>query len=187
MIVDFNLDNWPIVYFKLNNNEINETSFDEYKRYYLNLLIKCKNNNEKMVLICNLNNSTNMPLSWVMKQAQFNKEIQKHNKDYVKTVCIMCKEKSFKNILNLYFSVSKPAAPYKLCRSYEKVNKYLLEKFNITFDSRIYGDELFQETTEEENCEEENNDIEYIESQKTTVHEEFLDSEATEAQMMNII
>ena len=55
MIADFNLENWPIVYLKLNNNDINENSFEEYKKYYLGLLIRCKNNNEKMVLICNLN------------------------------------------------------------------------------------------------------------------------------------
>ena len=91
-----------------------------------------------MVLICNLNNTGNVPLNYIMKQAQFNKEIYKFNKEYLRGVCILCSDKNFKNILNLYFSVSKPAAPFKLCRSFSKVNKYLDEKFNIKFDSHVF-------------------------------------------------
>ena len=137
MIADFNLENWPIVYLKLNNNEINKESFEEYKKYYLGLLIRCKNNNEKMVLICNLNTTRIMPPEYIMKQSYFNREIYKFNKDYVKTVCILCNDKNLKNILNLYFSVNKPAAPYKLCISFDKINKYLNQNFKINFDSNI--------------------------------------------------
>ena len=138
MIGDFNLEFWPIVYLKLNDKEINENSFEEYKKYYLSLLLKCKKNNEKMVLICNLNSGRMLPLDYVMKQAQFNKEIQKFNKDYIETVCILCKEKSFKNVLNLYFTVAKPTNPYKFSRSFEKINLYLKDKFNIDFDLSIF-------------------------------------------------
>jgi hypothetical protein len=35
MIADFNSDHWPIVYVKFNNNELNDESFEEYKKYYL--------------------------------------------------------------------------------------------------------------------------------------------------------
>lgn len=153
MIANFNLNNWPIVYFKLSGDAICEDSFEEYKKYYLNLLIKSKNENVKIILICNLNNSGNLPLNYVMKQAQFNKEIYKFNKEYVKCVCILCKDRSFKNILNLYFTVSKPAAPYKLCRSFSKINKYLNEKFAVTFDTNIF-DENFNNDIEEEEEEE---------------------------------
>jgi len=158
MIGDFNLEFWPIVYLKLNDKEINENSFEEYKKYYLNLLLKCKKNNEKMVLICNLNSGRMLPLDYVMKQAQFNKEIHKFNKDYIKTVCILCKEKSFKNVLNLYFTVAKPANPYKLSRSFEKINLYLKEKFDISFDVSIYenGNESIDISEEEDTINEEN-------------------------------
>ena len=137
MISNFNLDYWPIVYFKSSGNEINDEIFEEYKKYYLNLLIRCKNNNEKMVLICNLNKLTIYPIEFIMKQAEFTKQIYKFNKEYVRCVCILCKDKNFKNILNLFFTFVKPASPYKLCRSYEKVNKYLFENFNIIFDTNI--------------------------------------------------
>ena len=78
-----------------------------------------------------------MPPEYIMKQSYFNREIYKFNKDYVKTVCILCNDKNLKNILNLYFSVNKPAAPYKLCRSFDKINKYLNQNFKINFDSNI--------------------------------------------------
>lgn len=155
MIANFNLDKWPIVYFKLSGNAISENSFEEYKKYYLNLLIKCKNENTKMILICNLNNSGDLPLNYVMKQANFNKEIYKFNKEYIRCVCILCNNKNFKNILNLYFTVSRPAAPYKLCRSFGKINKYLSEKFDINFDSNVFDDmhEIVElEEEEEEKC-----------------------------------
>jgi hypothetical protein len=73
-----------------------------------------------------------------MKHANFNKEIYKFNKEYVSAVCILCNNSSLKNILNLYFTVSKPASPYKIFKTYDKANKYLLESFNINFDITIY-------------------------------------------------
>jgi hypothetical protein len=154
MFADYNLEHWPVVYFKLNDNEITDESFEEYKKFYLTLLLRCKKNNEKMVIICNLNRNGDLPLTWVIKHSQFNKEVYKHNKDFVKAVCIMCKDKNFKNILNLYFTVAKPAAPYKLCRSFFKVNKYLTEKFNMTFDSNIYQDNPFDNQIDDDDSDE---------------------------------
>jgi hypothetical protein len=139
---NFNLEHWPIVYFKSGGAPINDESFEEYKKYYLNLLIKCKRNNEKMVLISDLNNSKEFQLNYVIKQAQFNKEIFKFNKEYVICVCILCNNSNFlnlKNILNLYFTMIKPAAPFKLCKSFDKINKYLI-KNNINFDSNIFNE-----------------------------------------------
>ena len=169
MFINFNLENWPIVYFKSTDETINDESFNEYKKYYLNLLIKCKRNNEKIVIICDLLNkniSDSIPIKYILKQAQFNKEIYKFNKEYVKCICIICKNSNFKNILNVYFSLSKPAMPFKLCRTYEKSNIYLKEKFDIIFDTNIYNKENkiendieFEE--ESENIEE-TNYIKYI-------------------------
>ena len=147
---NFNVDRWPIVYLKaISGNSITDDSFESYKKMYLELLVKAKKNNEKMILICNLNTSGNLPLKYIMKQAQFNKEIYKFNKEYVKCVCILCKDKSFKNILNLYFSVAKPAAPYKLCRSIEKANKFLLDSFKINFDVNVFEKDVKEDMIEE--------------------------------------
>lgn len=155
MVAEFNLDNWPMAYVKFTNCEMTDEIFDEYKRNYLNMLIRCKNNKEKIILICDLDHTQNMPLNYLMKQTQFNKEVEKFNKEYVRCVCIMCKNKGFKNMLNLYFSVSKPASPFKIFRSTEKANKYINDKFNIKFDiNKLYDkkdtDEDLQEEEEEE-------------------------------------
>jgi hypothetical protein len=158
MSADYNLDNWPIVYFKLSSNQINDETFEEYKKSYLSLLLRCKNNNDKVILICDLNKSAKLPLNYMMKQAQFTKEINKFNKEYIKAVCILCDDKNFKNILSLYFTFCKPASPYKLCRSFDKINKYLIEKHNINFDSNIYDE---QRLTNNDVIEEEEENIEY--------------------------
>ena len=146
---NFNLDYWPIVYFKSFGNDVDDESFDEYKKYYLSLLIKCKNNNEKMILVCNLNKITSYPMEFIYKQVEFSKQIFKFNQEYLKCVCILCENRSFKNILNLFFTLVKPASPYKLCKNFDKVDKYLFEVFNITFKSYILDKEIDEEISEE--------------------------------------
>jgi hypothetical protein len=151
MTSSFNTQNWPIVYFKSNEKGVNDETFDEFKKDYLSLLLLCKQKNEKMVLICNIDVKESIPMKYIMKQVQFNKEVYKFNKEYIKCVCIMCTDKNFKNILNLYFGMVRPAAPYKLCRSFFKVNKYLVEKHSITFDTQVFGDNN-NNIDEEDDC-----------------------------------
>ena len=155
MSTNYNLENWPIVYFKPTNNKINDESFEDYKKMYLSLLVRCKKNKEQIILICNLDNSCNLPLNFVIKQAKFNKEINKFNKEYIKSVCILCKDNGIKNILNLYFTICKPVVPYKLCRSFNKINKYLMEKHDISFNSNVYDENYKIEDIMEEIVEEE--------------------------------
>ena len=160
MIADFNSDHWPIVYVKFNNNELNDESFEEYKKYYLNLLIKCKKENSKMYIIFNLDNTKSLPMNYIVKQIQFNKEIEKFNKEYIKLASIICKSKAFKNILNLYFSMSKQAAPFKIFRCFNKMNTYFIDKFNINFNFNLLEPEMnniMEEEEEEEEEEQENN------------------------------
>jgi hypothetical protein len=156
MVATFYLEYWPVVYAKFDNSEITDESFETYKKNYLNLLIKCKNNKEKILFICDLNSAQSMPLNYIMKYSQFNKEIEKFNKEYVICACIMCKNKAFKNLLNLYFSMSKPAAPFKIFRSTEKANKYIKDKFNYNFDiNKFY---IFNENNEDEQDEEQSDE-----------------------------
>lgn len=142
MIADFNTDYWPITYVKFNNNELNDESFEEYKKYYLSLLIRCKKESEKMYIVFNLDNTRSLPINYIMKQIQFNKEIEKFNKEYIKLASIICKNKAFKNILNLYFSMSKQAAPFKIFRSFEKMNVYFYENYKLKFDFNLLDDDI---------------------------------------------
>ena len=159
MIADFNTDHWPIVYVKFNNNELNDESFEEYKKYYLNLLIKCKRENSMMYIIFNLDNAKSLPLNYIIKQIQFNKEIEKFNKEYIKLASIMCKNKTFKNILNMYFSMSKQAAPFKIFRCFKKMNLFFIEKFNINFNFFLLEPDNDNDNDIVEEEEEENNNI----------------------------
>jgi hypothetical protein len=157
---NFNLDYWPVVYLKsMNGSSITDESFNDFKKMYLELLVKAKNNNEKIILICNINTTEPIPMKYIMEQAKFNKEIYDSNKKYVKGVCILCKDKNFKNILNLYFTIAKPAAPYKLCRSYEKANKYLNEILNINFKAEIFENNIENESNTDSSDDKENEDI----------------------------
>jgi len=136
----FNIKKWPIIYFTANgDNQMKDEYFEDFKREYLSLLVKCKKSNEQIVLICNINSSGNFEMANIIKFAKFNKEIHAFNKAYVKCVAILCSDRNFKNILNIYFTFAKPASPYKLCRSHLKIDKYLKEKWEISFES-IYFD-----------------------------------------------
>ena len=138
MGLKFNVNYWPIVHFKLIGN-INDENFEEYKVYYLNLLIKCKKHNEKIILIADLNSNYEMPMKYIFKLALFNKKIFKFNKLYLNAVLIFSQSKSFKNLLNVYLSMITPSSPYKLCSSFEKINLYLTNNLNIHFDANIFN------------------------------------------------
>ena len=163
MIGNFNTEFWPVVYLKVDNSiEITDEIFDEYKKKYLSLLVSCKRAGDKISIIVDLNNylnTENIPIKYIMKQVQFSKETYKFNKEYLRGVCILCKSKTFKNILNMYFAFSKPAAPFKLCRSNEKANIFLKDKCKVNFDVSIFSkNDSIAIDVEEEEEENENND-----------------------------
>jgi hypothetical protein len=167
MIENFNLEHWPIVYFKSENKEKNidndNDNFEQYKEFYLNLLIKCKRNKEQMIVICDLmdiiSTNNNVPMKYIMKHVKFNKEIYKFNKEYVKGVCILCNNKNIKNILNIYFGMVKPATIIKVFRSYSKANIFIKDILKINFDINIYNKKNIEEINEEESDEIINNKL----------------------------
>jgi hypothetical protein len=141
MAAEFNTNYWPMVYIKLSEENLNDQIFEEYQKNYLNLLIRCKKNNEKMVIITNLTNLTNknnISMKYMMKQLKFSNKINEFNKKYVKLVIILCHSKSLKSLINTVFSFIKPAAPYKLFINSEKANSYLLDNYSINFDINVY-------------------------------------------------
>lgn len=156
MIGNFNVDFWPIVYLKVDNSiEMTDEIFEEYKKKYLSLLVSCKRAGDKIALIFdlnNFNNTENIPVKYIMRQVQFNKEVYKFNKEYLRGICILCKSKTFKNIVNMYFTFTKPAAPFKLCRSNEKANIFLKDKCKVNFDVSIFNksDSIAIDVEEEE-------------------------------------
>ena len=140
-MINFNIEHWPIVYFKSDIiSEFNDTIFEEYQKKYLNLLIECKKRKEKIVLVLNLNyfNNTNIPVKYILKQIQFHKNIYNFNKKYLNCIIILCKSKPFKNMINTFLSFTETAAPIKICRNSEKATSYLKNNFKINFDISIF-------------------------------------------------
>lgn len=135
----FNTKYWPIIYFKV-CDEINDENFEEYKVNYLNLLIKSKKNKDKVFLIADLNTEIQIPMKYIFKLATFNKKLYKFNKLYLECVCIFSQSKTFKNILNIYLSLITPSSPYKLCSSFDKINIYLKNNFNLDFNTSVFYD-----------------------------------------------
>ncbi len=137
-MIQFNTKYWPVVYFFIDNEKMNEETFEEYKKNYLTLLLKCKKEKQKMILISDLNNQNNLPLKYIMKQAYFNHKIHKFNEDYVSLVCVYLNNDGFTKILDMYFSICKPCCPYKVCRTYDIVNEFIKEKTDIVFDTHVF-------------------------------------------------
>jgi hypothetical protein len=158
----FNIENWPIVHLKIIVNEINDETFEEYKKNYLELLVKAKRENKKILFIPDMRYITNVesfPMNFLMKQMQFNKDCYKFNKEHVMCVCILSNGKILKNILNVYFKMVKQACPFKICSSTEKATIFFKEKYNIQFDVSIFN-ENNTETTSNKGIEEEDDESE---------------------------
>jgi hypothetical protein len=137
-MICFNTKFWPLVYFYIDDNGMNQDDFEEYKKTYLKILVKCKKEKTKIILISDLNNQNKLELKYVMKQAYFNLKIEKFNKLYVRIVCVYLTDKSFKKILNMYFNICKPYCPYKICVSYDLINKFIKETTNEEHDTHIF-------------------------------------------------
>ena len=151
-MICFNTKYWPLVYFYVDNNGMNENDFEEYKKTYLKILLKCKKEKTKIILISDLNNQKNLEMKYVVKQAYFNLKIEKFNKLYVRLVCVYLNDKNLKKILNMYFNICKPYCPYKICKTYDIINLFILEKLNEEYDTNIFST-LIHDTTNIENDE----------------------------------
>ena len=143
---------WPVVYIEYDSSvEITDEDFEEYKRQYTELLVRCKTEKTQIYVICNIGKALELPMKYVAKQKNFNEEMFNYNKLYIKCVCVLVNSVIMKNILKLYFCCSRIASPYKITQNYTKINKYLREKMNYTFDISVFHSEINKyENIEEE-------------------------------------
>jgi hypothetical protein len=151
----FNSNSWPVVYFKIDVKEITNETFEDYKKQYLELLVRAKRENKKIILLSDLNHikkNESFPMNFLMKQMKFNKDCYKFNKEYLQCVCILCNSSRLKSILNIYFTMIKQAAPYKICKDTNALDIYLKEKYNIEMNTSIFyvSNSLTDIITEEE-------------------------------------
>ena len=123
----FNLDNWPIIYIKNKNNFLNDPILEEYKKDYLTILIRCKNNKDKIILFMDIYEKTEVQMPYIKKMADFHKSVEEYNKVYVEYIYVLCKSKIMKNVISMLLSVETPTVPCKIIRSLDKLESSFLE------------------------------------------------------------
>ena len=123
----FNLDNWPIIYIKNKNNCLNDVILEEYKKDYLTILIRCKNNKEKIILFMDIYEKTEVQMPYIKKMAEFHKSVEEYNRLYVEYIYVLCKSKIMKSIISMLLSVENPAVRCKIIRSLNKLQSSFLE------------------------------------------------------------
>lgn len=123
----FNLDNWPIIYIKNKNNFLNDEILEQYKKDYLIILIRCKNNKEKIILFMDIYEKTEVQMPYIKKMADFHKSVEEYNKVYVEYIYVLCKSKIMKNVISMLLSVESPAVRCKIIRSLDKLQVSFLE------------------------------------------------------------
>ncbi len=133
-----NLEHKPFVYIQFKNIQINDEIFENYTRKYLELLISCKKNKEKIYVIIDINEFESLPLPYLLKQAQFNRKIFQYNQKYLHCAYIYCKNKVFKKMIKMFMMVEKPAVPMRIIRSITKLNNSILENYKINFDCHLF-------------------------------------------------
>lgn len=127
----------PFIYIQFHNIPITDENFEEYKKEYLELLLTCKINNDKIIPIINVNNVHPMNTQYVIKQTEFNKKIFHLNQKYLISVFIYCESKIFKELIKINMFIDKTAVPVRICRSIEKLNKSIQDNLNISFNSAM--------------------------------------------------
>jgi hypothetical protein len=123
----FDLDNWPIIYIKNKNNCLNDAILEEYKKDYLTILIRCKNNKEKIILFMDIYEKTEVQMPYIKKMAEFHKSVEEYNRLYVEYIYVLCKSKIMKNVISMLLSIESPAVRCKIIRSLDKLQGAFLE------------------------------------------------------------
>jgi len=128
----------PFVFIEFHNISVNDENFEEYKKEYLELLVTCKRNNDKIYLIIDVNQLPALPIPYLVKQTELNKQLFNHHQKYLHCAYIYCKSKIFKKMIEFHLFIEKNAVPVKICRSVEKLNYHIEQNFNVTFDFSLY-------------------------------------------------
>lgn len=135
-----NTIHWPFVHIKFNNVQLNNILFESYTKNYLQLLIKSKKMKEKIYIIFDINCFDTLPIPYLLRLSQFNKKIFSYNQKHLNCVYMYCKNKMFKKMIKTFAAMEKTAAPFIIVRSLSKLNKSILDNYNIHFDAHVFFD-----------------------------------------------
>ncbi len=134
----------PFVYIKFRGDlEITDENFEEYKKEYLELLMTCKQNHDKIIPIIDVSSLHLLSTKYITKQMEFNKQIFSLHQKFLHFAIIYTESKTMKNLIKMNMFVEKTAVPVFICRSINKINNIIRQNFNVEFDSSL----LFSQQT----------------------------------------
>ena len=151
MNVDYS--QWPIVKIKYKEVVLNDDIFEEYKIQFLTILKKCKDLNQKCLLIIDLLDMKKVPMKYMMKQRKFHNKINDHTIRYIQTIFIILKNAAVRNILKVFVNMSKKKQTFYFLKDLNEAYKIIENKFLI--ENKILKDNLPEKNINENNYSEE--------------------------------
>jgi hypothetical protein len=129
----FLISEFPIVYISINSDHFNDENFEYYKSSYVNLLLKAKNEKQRMIILLDLIGCDNATFKMenILKQASFYKSIMEHSIKYVQHVYIISNRNDLHVLIKIFKTFAKSLVPYKVVRNTEKIEQNIYKKYNI--------------------------------------------------------
>ena len=130
----FNLDNWPLIYVKNKIGYLNDELIEEYQKDFLKILIRCKNNKEKIILLMDIYEKSNVQMNYIQTFVNFHKKTEDYNKIYIEYIYILCESKILKNLLSMFISTDNTIIPCKIIRSLSKLRESFLNNHSKSIE-----------------------------------------------------
>jgi hypothetical protein len=130
----FNVDNWPLIYVKNKVGYLNDELIEEYQKDFLKILIRCKNNKEKIILLMDIYEKSNVQMNYIQTFISFHKKTEDYNRIYIEHIYILCESKILKNILSMFISNENTIIPCKIIRSLSKLRESFLNNHSKSIE-----------------------------------------------------
>lgn len=127
-------DKWPVVYIKFNDIKLNDEIFEGYKVQFLNILKKCKDLNQKCLLILDLLSFKKYPIKYMLKQKKFHNKIRDFTLKYIQNIFVVIQNKGVRNLLKTFVNLSYKKQNYYFTKNIEETYDLIDKKFNIEND-----------------------------------------------------
>ena len=121
MFAEFNEDNFPIVYVKINSRIENDNDFQLFLNHW-KLLYK---NKKYFTFIFDTKDVNWIPIKYSIKMALFIKELKKEEHQYLQKSIINIYSENVNLLLNFIFIIQKPVAPVEIYKNNKIIKIYL--------------------------------------------------------------
>ena len=121
MFAEFNEDNFPIVYVKINSRIENDNDFQLFLNHW-KLLYK---NKKYFTFIFDTKDVNWIPIKYSIKMALFIKELKKEEHQYLQKSIINIYSENVNLLLNYIFIRQKPVAPVEIYKNNKIIKIYL--------------------------------------------------------------